>query len=467
MDLTGHLLYYQEGRHRINLNDYVQHNQLNKAMDTMNNSISEALKSKVDSITNITYSDLRTLRDNSQLTPGSLYRITDYNCTTTQENTRSAGHQFDIVLLALSADKLAEEGWAMMHDNIYDVTFADGVTKKCYMCTVGDNTYLVTTDLLQQMTTELVDFVIDEIAKTATTDIYSSTEFTSYVDAPYNYFQNSNLSAWKVWYCLDNDTARFAWADDSVDEDSPALLLVNDKGQKELIRDALGDTRIGNVTYYQWRTLDNSIIRYTTTQTPTTSDTLYSIGGGKATALAATILYFTPAHEGTGLPIGRGVIYRLIDEFNNDVPYDFKNIQYKSKIDTTSGEYDSQGVDTWVYTFNMFDVDNSLCLDGSLAVITVLEGDTECVDIGNVIKRPFRDLSPMRLEGNVFYDSFSIENESGRFSSVNTIINSVGAIMGGIIALTIIGGSVTQGNSLYKDVSEKIYIGGKQVLTET
>ena len=59
------------------------------------------------------------------------------------------------------------------------------------------------------------------------------------------YFADRNLSAWKIWYCLDNDTNRFAWAD-------------------------------------------------------------------------ATN--------------GKGVIYRMIDEFNNDVPYDFKNIQFKRYI---------------------------------------------------------------------------------------------------------------------------------------
>ena len=58
------------------------------------------------------------------------------------------------------------------------------------------------------------------------------------------YFASSNLNAWKVWYCLDNDSTRFAWAD-------------------------------------------------------TTN--------------------------------GKGVIYRLIDERNNDVPYDFKNILYSTK----------------------------------------------------------------------------------------------------------------------------------------
>ena len=60
------------------------------------------------------------------------------------------------------------------------------------------------------------------------------------------YFANCDLNAWKIWYCIDNDTARFAWADSTN---------------------------------------------------------------------------------------GKGVIYRMIDEFNNDVAYDFKNIQFYRQWD--------------------------------------------------------------------------------------------------------------------------------------
>lgn len=56
------------------------------------------------------------------------------------------------------------------------------------------------------------------------------------------YFANSKLEAWQVWYCFENNTSRFSWAD-----------------------------------------TEN----------------------------------------------GKGVIYRLIDEFNNDCPYDFKGIEFK------------------------------------------------------------------------------------------------------------------------------------------
>ena len=120
------------------------------------------------------------LRDNGELVAGAFYRITDYITTTAQENTQSANHPFDVSVLALSENTLAEEAYAIQSERDTD-----------------------------------------------------------------GYFANSNLSAWKLWYSLDNDTERFAWADEAN---------------------------------------------------------------------------------------GKGVIYRMIDEWNNDVPYDFKNIQFKRYI---------------------------------------------------------------------------------------------------------------------------------------
>ena len=141
-------------------------------------------------LTPIAYADLASLRDNGKLIAGSFYRITDYVTTTAQENTQSAGHPFDVIVLALSKNTLAEEAYA-----IQSARDTDG------------------------------------------------------------YFANSNLTAWKLWYCLDNDAERFAWAD-----------------------------------------TEN----------------------------------------------GKGVIYRMIDEFENDIPYDFKNIQF---INTKNGIF--------AYTFSL------------------------------------------------------------------------------------------------------------------
>ena len=123
----------------------------------------------------VTWAQLKALRDASGLVPGCWYRITDYTCTTTQEETQSAGNVYDILVLATDTGSLSEQARAIRHE--------------------GDT-----------------------------------------------YFAKSNLDAWQVWYCLDNDAHRFLWAD-------------------------------------------------------TTN--------------------------------GKGVVYRLIDEFGNDCPYDFKSIQFK------------------------------------------------------------------------------------------------------------------------------------------
>lgn len=101
---------------------------------------------EIKDIIEIAWADLKALRDNSQLRPGKFYRITDYQCTTAQTDTSSAGHQFDIIVFAISESVLDENGYAALHEND-------------------------------------------------------------------TYFANSKLSAWRLKYCLDNDTDRFIWAD--------------------------------------------------------------------------------------------------------------------------------------------------------------------------------------------------------------------------------------------------------------
>ena len=95
----------------------------------------------------ITYAALKALRDGGNLVPGTWYRITDYACTTTQENTQSANHAFDIIVRADDASHLNENGYAAHHN--------------------GDT-----------------------------------------------YFAACKLEAWELKYSLDNDTNRFAWADE-------------------------------------------------------------------------------------------------------------------------------------------------------------------------------------------------------------------------------------------------------------
>ena len=62
---------------------------------------------------------------------------------------------------------------------------------------------------------------------------------------------------------------------------------------------------------------------------------------------------------GEYLPSGTGVIYRMIDEWNNDIPYDFKNIQFIRPITNGRVDFDN-GTNEWFYTFNQYGGDGSI-----------------------------------------------------------------------------------------------------------
>ena len=193
-------------------------------------------------IQHVTYAQLVTLRNNSGLVAGQWYRITDYMTTVANDTeARSAGHPFDLLVMATSSNTLSEEAKA----------------------------------------------------------IKSSRDSNGY-------FADANLNAWKVWYCLDNDTTRFQWAD-----------------------------------------VEN----------------------------------------------GKGVIWRMIDEWQNDCPYDFKNVQFKrycvcddsphGELEALDGQYygyngdmnnvhiDDEDDFVWAYTFTLIDenddyVDYSIKKEGAL-----------------------------------------------------------------------------------------------------
>ena len=73
-------------------------------------------KSDGEIVIEITYKELRTLRDTGNLNPGKIYRLTDYECTTTQEHTRAKNNHFDLLILALDNKTLCEECHACLHN---------------------------------------------------------------------------------------------------------------------------------------------------------------------------------------------------------------------------------------------------------------------------------------------------------------------------------------------------------------
>ena len=73
-----------------------------------------------------TYEEMTEMRDQGKFIPGQYYQITDYVTTVNEAtitNARSAGHPFDLLVRADSANTLNEQAWAVKHEG--DTYFND------------------------------------------------------------------------------------------------------------------------------------------------------------------------------------------------------------------------------------------------------------------------------------------------------------------------------------------------------
>jgi hypothetical protein len=80
-----------------------------------------------DLMTNVTYNELVSLRDNGKLKPGMLYRMTDYvtKVYSEDESISSAEHPFDLILFANTTNSLNENGFVCLNSN------SDGYFDEC------------------------------------------------------------------------------------------------------------------------------------------------------------------------------------------------------------------------------------------------------------------------------------------------------------------------------------------------
>ena len=77
----------------------------------------EELKRVAVNAKSVTYAQLKEARDNGELVTGQAYRITDYVATVANDaDARSAGHAFDVIVVATDANKLGEEAMAALHE---------------------------------------------------------------------------------------------------------------------------------------------------------------------------------------------------------------------------------------------------------------------------------------------------------------------------------------------------------------
>ena len=84
------------------------------------------LKDYLKGIQHVTYAQLKTMRDSGTLVAGQWYRITDYMTTVANDpEARSAGHPFDLLVMATSFNTLSEEAKAINSSRDSDGYFAE------------------------------------------------------------------------------------------------------------------------------------------------------------------------------------------------------------------------------------------------------------------------------------------------------------------------------------------------------
>ena len=218
----------------------------------------------------VTYDVLVEMRNNSELIPGMKYRMIDYETVLPANDTwhSVARHHFDLILTALDEKTLSERCSA-----IQSARDTEG------------------------------------------------------------YFANNNLGAWEIYYCLDNDTNRFGWAAGT----RPAIRVdLSSIGMDTITVPYSGGFVDKQVYYCRW----DAIIDGKNTSFLTMGDATGNIIEDSNTLYVLTPSYVDGSLAGVTIDEfgtvddvtfstderGKGVIYRMIDEYQNDVYYDFKNV---------------------------------------------------------------------------------------------------------------------------------------------
>lgn len=229
-----------------------------------------------------TWSEMVALKGGGKLIPGQLYRITDYVTTVSsilEPMAKSAGHAFDIIVLALDAVTLAEEAWAVRHE--------------------GDT-----------------------------------------------YFEAARPEAWDIRYTLENVRHSARPGKTAQSDDFQFLKTGTVEWQGE--------------TYTLWEGDSAFQLDY--------GGNAYAIGIGDTPTQLRPYFgnsvgeWFPVTGTGETDEEGKGTILYMKDEWENECPYDFKNVQYKRWM-ANSGILAIKGVPTvnvtvsesatsvWTYTF--------------------------------------------------------------------------------------------------------------------
>ena len=247
-----------------NENKYLSHD----GLSTVWTKVKEYTDDKARKLINITYNELRKLRDDEGLFPGRQYRITDYVTTTIQTDTVSAEHKFDIIVTADSENTLNENARAILHND--DMYF--------------ENCNLAAWEL---------KYSLDNSAK-------------------YSWAAPDNGEIHMAMLCMlgySGQPIRVSSADMKVDNIDYYCWKL-DKNDFHIYTDTLEPTRETTVFTPEFINYDSGKL-------------VYEMVVVEGAYFEDTVINVTP---------GKGVIYYMKDEWGNELPYDFKNIIFNKGV---------------------------------------------------------------------------------------------------------------------------------------
>lgn len=439
-----------------------------------------------------TYLELRDKRDAGQLTPGAYYRITDYKTITSQKNTQSAEHPFDVVVLALDEQTLSEDAYAIQREgdeyfanarlNAWRLRYTiDNDTSRFawakvevpersakWSCVWGVLEEKNSSDASTNYTTAVVDG--------RTKYLYAPTERGAYLDNQTFYrnilvgsITSTNSFIYEADYAPYDEGDDY-WYWDEVSEirvktaDGKLVTTLyhnydntfydeNDEMQEYYIQFSPDYTEVDGVyrftpesgvedwweyvyggsintyekeyytgsksaLYYAFDTILPKSNKAVTEVYSTETKQVYMAEGSLDTVVYQS---YIARVEGS-----KGVIYRMIDEHNNDCPYDFKNIQFQRST-------------TWYYTFSYKGEDFSLsdyCSGNYLAPIQKVgvANETIIIAMPSVVFNLTDNPSTNKFVTGIVDNVFRVPIESGyieayRISS-NEWIPSLGGSAG-------------------------------------
>ena len=155
------------------------------------------------------------------------------------------------------------------------------------------------------------------------------------------YFAHANLAAWKLKYSLDNDTTKFAWASDGGEK---WIVTLPELGAMDLTPVSTNDSTYEGFPYKFASNVQGMAVEVYFAHLELQEgeefipNVIYIAAMGQAMTNQFPVTEIVHENQAPG----KGVIWEMVDEYNNLCSYDFKNVQFKRSLIVATKEDPSE-----------------------------------------------------------------------------------------------------------------------------